>query len=317
MSTGTVSTGTASAEWDVWSTTARIVVTDPGVLERARQLVTQHLADVDAACSRFRRCSELRAVEQAMGAPVAVTTLLAKLVGVALTAAERTDGDVDPTVGSVMDALGYNRDITLGLGDRRVGVSVQAPAWTGVRLVGTVLTLPRGAHLDLGATAKAAAADHAAQLVHDTLGCGVMVNLGGDLATAGSAPAGGWQVRVQDAPGDPACQVALDPGGAVATSSTIHRRWTHDGRTLHRVVDPRTGLPATTRWRTVTVAAATCVEANTATTACVVRGDAAIGWLRELGLPARLVDDERRVHTLNGWPSDAELTSTSAAARAA
>jgi len=115
---------------------------------------------------------------------------------------------------------------------------------------------------------------------------------------------------VQDTAGDPLCQVAVPAGAAVATSSTVARTWRHrvgpgqPARVVHHIVDPRTGLPAPTRWRTVTVAAATCTEANTVTTACVVRGDAALGWLRELGLPARLVDDELRVHTVKGWPAD-------------
>ena len=297
---------TAAAEWDVWSTHARLVVTDPGQLDTARRLVVQHLADVDAACSRFRARSELRAVEQAHGQPVVITSLLTSLVTAALEAAERTDGDVDPTVGSAMDALGYDRDVTLlGTAEHPVAVLVHAPGWRRIRLDGSVLTLPAGAHLDLGATAKAVAADHAARLVAAEAGCGVLVSLGGDIATAGPAPEGGWQVLVQDTAADPACQVAVSAGGAVATSSTVRRSWSHGGRTVHHIVDPRTGLPAPTRWRTVTVAAATCAEANTVTTACVVRGDAALGWLRELGLPARLVDDQLRVHTVNGWPAEA------------
>lgn len=295
---------TAAAEWDVWSTRARLVVTDPVQLGAARLLVEQHLADVDAACSRFRARSELRAVEQAHGEPVVVTALLARLVAAALQAAERTDGDVDPTVGSAMDALGYDRDVALLGTAEPVAVLVHTPGWRRVHLDGAVLTLPVGAHLDLGATAKAVAADHAARLVAAETGCGVLVSLGGDIATAGPAPEGGWQVLVQDTSTDPATQVAVSAGGAVATSSTVRRSWSHGGRTVHHIVDPRTGLPASTRWRTVTVAAATCAEANTVTTACVVRGDGALGWLRELGLPARLVDDQLRVHTVNGWPAE-------------
>lgn len=307
---------TATADWEAWSTQAWLVVTDPTELLAARRLVEQHLADVDAACSRFRAHSELQAVEHAHGAPVVVSSLLARLVRVALQAAARTGGDVDPTVGSAMTALGYDRDIRLLLdtdadgGTPARAVLVRPIGWAQVRLDGRVLTVPDGVHLDLGATAKAVAADHCADLVAQELGCGVLVSLGGDIATAGEAPAGGWQVRVQDTAGDPLCQVAVPAGAAVATSSTVARTWRHragpgqPARVVHHIVDPRTGLPAPTRWRTVTVAAATCTEANTVTTACVVRGDAALGWLRELGLPARLVDDELRVHTVNGWPAD-------------
>lgn len=310
-------TTTATAEWEVWSTQARLVVTDPTRLSVARRLVEMHLGAVDAACSRFRPDSELQSAERAENKPVVVTPLLVTLVRAALDAAARTDGDVDPTVGSAMRALGYDRDFRTLLSDGGTDDSAgvrftvaQKPGWERVQLNGRLLTVPDGAHLDLGATAKAVAADNCAHLVADRLGCGVLVSLGGDIATAGGAPEGGWQVRVQDLDGDPHCQVTVPAGAAVATSSTVKRTWRHraepgyPSRTVHHILDPRTGMPAPTRWRTVTVAAGTCTEANTVTTACVVRGDAALSWLRELELPARLVDDQLRVHTVNGWPAE-------------
>jgi thiamine biosynthesis lipoprotein len=139
--------------------------------------------------------------------------------------------------------------------------------------------------------------------VHETLGTGVLVGLGGDVATAGPAPAGGWQVLVQDQPDDPAARVTLGPGDAVATSSTVSRAWSRGDRRLHHIVDPRTGQPAQAPWRSVTVAARSCVAANTASTASLVHDDAA-AWLTGLGLPARLVGDGGRTRTLNAWPEE-------------
>jgi FAD:protein FMN transferase len=52
------------------------------------------------------------------------------------------------------------------------------------------------------------------------------------------------------------------------------------------------------------VAAATCADANAASTAAVVRGRAALGWLASLGLPSRLVDTTGAVLTVAGWPED-------------
>nr|WP_254900771.1 FAD:protein FMN transferase [Rhodococcus sp. 1168] len=54
-----------------------------------------------------------------------------------------------------------------------------------------MLNLPVGVILDLGATAKALAADRCAELVASTLGCGVLISLGGDISTSGPAPEGG------------------------------------------------------------------------------------------------------------------------------
>jgi thiamine biosynthesis lipoprotein len=128
---------------------------------------------------------------------------------------------------------------------------------------------------------------------------GVLVSLGGDIATAGDAPAGGWSVLVGDGPGEPSCTVRLTAGTALATSSTISRRWRRGGRLLHHVLDPRTCQPAAPVWRTASVAAPSCVEANTESTAALVRGLAAPGLLR---LPARLVAANGTVHALGNWP---------------
>ena len=66
--------------------------------------------------------------------------------------------------------------------------------------------------------------------------------------------------------------------------------------------------PAAPVWRTVSVAAATCADANTAATAAIIRGRQALPWLAGLRLPARLVAQDGTVHTLNAWPADNALT---------
>jgi thiamine biosynthesis lipoprotein len=165
--------------------------------------------------------------------------------------------------------------------------------------------VPQGVVLDLGATAKALAADRAAQRAL-TAGsaAGVLVNLGGDIAVAGPAPDAGWPVRVTDRhdapPLTPGQALTLRSGG-LATSSTTVRRW---GADAHHIIDPRTGRPALSPWRTVSVTAATCVDANTASTAAIVLGDDAPAWLAARRLPARLADHEGRTQTVAGWPRE-------------
>nr|WP_296064115.1 FAD:protein FMN transferase [uncultured Actinoplanes sp.] len=287
-----------TAQWTVWGTTARIVVTDPGRLAEAVALVRGELAAVDAACSRFRADSELRKAGRARGRPVRVSPLLATLVEVALKAAAETGGDVDPTVGAIMCDLGYDRDYREIAGAGSDVRLYPAPDWRAVTLDGRLLTVPGGVLLDLGATAKALTADRAAGRIADRLGIGALVALGGDIATAGPGPAGGWRVRVQDRPGDPHCTVALPAGAALATSSTASRTW---GANLHHIVDPRTGNPARAVWRTVSVAACSCVRANTLSTAAIVRGHRAVDLLRNT--PSRLVTPALDVLRLGGWPA--------------
>lgn len=297
-------------QWSLWSTTARVCVTDPRLLDEAVARVRVLLGEIDDVANRFRSDSEvsrLGARTDTEGG-VRISSLLAELLEEALRAADRTGGAVDPTVGVPLMGLGYDRDIAAIPENSPLAVVVSpAPGWHTLHLDGDRLTMPAGTVLDLGATTKAVAADRSAALVHQSLGCGVLVSIGGDMATAGQGPLGGWQVLVQDDQTDPAETIRLDDGWAVATSSTTHRTWRRGSNRLHHIVEPATGLPAASGWHTVTVAAATCLEANTASTATMVKGDEGLPWLRSTGLAARLVDQRGRVRRVGGWPEERSI----------
>jgi thiamine biosynthesis lipoprotein len=320
-------------------------VTEPLWLPRASAILARELDAIDRACSRFRDDSDLTRVNtRAGGRPVPVAPMLVEALQVALRAAELTDGDVDPTVGAALVLAGYDRDFSLlaqrqepsdawAAGDRREGASEwvpeETPADSGdlrnpppptliarrlsghrtVRLDATFSTvrIPSGIVLDLGATAKAWAADRGARAVWETARCGVLVSLGGDIATAGPAPAGGWRIHVTDdhrsGPDAPGQTVVIADGG-LATSSVAVRRWSRDGQTMHHIIDPSSGAPAHGPWRTVSVAAADCTDANIAATAALVRGRHAPAWLDALELPARLVAHDGAVLRIGDWPLD-------------
>ena len=298
----------STAQWPLWSTTARLVVSDPRALGDAEALVRATCEQVEMACSRFRPDAEIHALSRAAGRMIPVSPLLADLLAAALDAAESTGGAVDPTLGHVLTELGYDRDLAdlpADAGPIRITARRRA-SWRQVELHQDRAGIPAGVELDLGATAKAFTADRCAGLVAQHLGVGVLVALGGDIATAGSAPADGWRLLVQDGPDEPAAIVAVDAGTGVATSSTLSRRWLRDGRTMHHVVDPVTGLPAEPVFRTVTVAAPSCLRANTLSTAAVVRGEGAVAMLRTAGVPARLVLADGSLLHLGGWPPPVE-----------
>jgi thiamine biosynthesis lipoprotein ApbE len=291
-------------------TTAVVAVTDASARAEAAALLAEELRGVDRACSRFRDDSELARLNAKPGRWTEVSPLFLAALDVALTAARSTDGLVDPTIGRALRVLGYDRDFASVEADGApLRVRVERTAgWSTVDVDRPArrVRLPRGIELDLGATAKAFAADRAALHIAAATGSGVIVSLGGDCAIAGEAPIGGWTVRVtdrHDAPPDaPGATIALVEGG-LATSGISARRWMRGGKELHHVIDPRTGWPASPVWRTVTAAASTCVDANVATTAAIVLGGGARHFLQERGLPARLVAPDGSVVVVGGWPT--------------
>jgi thiamine biosynthesis lipoprotein ApbE len=316
---GRTETPTARVSWEAFATTVVLEVAGDAPVRAAELAVRAELDAIDEACSRFRADSELSRLNARAGRPTAVSPLLLEALELALRAAALTDGAVDPTIGESLRLAGYDRDWSEL---RRDTGEAPAPApevrlrrmagWQAVSLdpeLGTVM-IPAGISIDLGATAKAWAADRAASAAHRAGAPGALVAIGGDLAVAGEPPARGWLVRVTDdhqGPLDAPGQTITLTGGGLATSSTTVRRWLHRGTSMHHILDPATGHPARAPWRTASVAAATCADANIAATAALVRRSGAPEWLRGQRLPARLVAHDGQVLCLAGWPEDVEV----------
>jgi thiamine biosynthesis lipoprotein len=290
-------------------TTATVVVQDAGVADQAARLLAADLEEIDQACSRFRGDSELQTVHRHAGAAVQVGALLFEALRVAVDAAERTGGAVDPTVGNAIAALGYDTDLDEVLvrpaGPPPALGSVAGYAHVQLNAADHTVRIPRGVRLDLGSTAKALAADRAAARLAHAVGNGVLVSLGGDVAVAGEPPAGGWAVgiaRDSSAPAGSVDQVVAITRGGLASSATAVRTWKAGGRAVHHILDPRTGDSAASYWVLVSATGASCVEANVVTTAAVVWGPEALDKLAGFDQSVRLVRTDGEVFAVNGWP---------------
>ena len=303
---------TVRREFPALGTGAVVVVEDPDVLDVATAAAKDEIDAIDRACSRFRADSDLERVNAAQGRSVVVSDVLLDAVQVAIDAARWTDGAVDPTIGRALRMLGYDRDFA----DVQPGPMVirfgEVAGWRVVELdrARRTVRVPAGVQLDLGATAKALAADRAAFAASQAAGGAALVGLGGDIACAGPVPPTGWPVLVTEWHGTRLDAAHHDDevidlhGGGLATSSTTVRRWRRGATDAHHVIDPATGRPADEHWRTVSVVAASCVQANIATTATIVRGASGESWLRSLGVPARLVRHDGVIVHLGQWPHE-------------
>lgn len=306
----------AHASWRALGTYIQLVVARGELLAAAREEAERVLALVDAGCSRFREDSDLVRANRDAGQWVPVSSVLAEAVQAALWSARQTKGLVDPTLGRSLAAVGYDRDlpqVQADHGPASVPLPAVPDAWSqvGVHIDGDLaeVMVPFGVGLDLGATGKAFAADLVARQIVENVGTDLVVSIGGDIAIGSLDPdaqAHDWKIAVGERPGaDPDQTVILRRGG-LATSSTMHRRWTRGSDSLHHLLDPRTGRPVEHSWRTVSVAAPNCLAANTATTASIVLGSQARAWLTERDLAARLVGTDGTVVTVAGWPEEGE-----------
>ncbi len=296
-----------SATFRALGTSTFVAVRDPHELDLARRLAQEVLTDVDEVCSRFREDSDLSRVNACPGRWVEVDPLLVAAVAVAVDAARETDGLVHPLLGRQLVQLGYDRDFDalVDLGD--AGVEEQPPTarcWELIDLDPSGgIRIPDLTSLDLGSTGKAWAADLVATAYEQELRSPAIVSVGGDVRIAGPG-ADPWPIAVSERPGDDADTIVTLDRGGLATSSTRVRRWSRGGVRRHHLLDPRTGCPAHEVWRTVTASGPTCTAANTASTAAVVLGEEALGWLKKRGVAARLVGTDGDVRVTGTWPAD-------------
>jgi thiamine biosynthesis lipoprotein len=303
------------AQWRALGTYVQLVVAGERHLGAARSLAVRLLEHVDRTCSRFREDSDLIRANRRAGEWTPVDRLLADAVAAAVRAAEQTDGRVDPTLGRSLVAAGYDRDYAAVRSDDGPAAIPQSAVkdawrWVGVDPDGAVL-VPPGTALDLGATGKAFAADLIATAISAETGTGCVLSLGGDVAVGAPRDGGAdaapvpWQVAVAETPDDPPSAMVTLTTGGLATSTVLARRWHRGGQVVHHLLDPATGRSVEPVWRTVSVVAPTCLEANTATTAAVVIGTGAADWLATHGLTARLVDGAGAVRYVGDWAEEA------------
>ncbi len=283
-----------------------VVITLDGPASAGRD-ARLRLVELEALWSRFAPGSDIDRLNRAAGAPVHVSRATITLLNTMVEAAKETEGRYDPTVLPALIDAGYRASIddadrisTLSPGPHRSCVGLDAVA---IDADACTVTLPPDVAIDGGGIGKGLAADLVAeQLVLDGA-AGALVSIGGDLAAAGESPeAHGWEVEVED-PHDPVHALAHlgVPRGGVATSSTVSRRWTTDGTSVHHVIDPRTGAPSATDLATVTVVAPRAWLAEAHATGALLGGSGQVlTYARDHRLEALAVDHEGRVYATGG-----------------
>jgi FAD:protein FMN transferase len=272
-------------------------------IEPAEKAVRSLFGEWESALSRFRPDSELSRLNACAGRPIAVSPLLYDVIASALAAARATRGAFDPTLLPDLVRLGYDRTFAdLPANASPAGrLPFVGGQWQGIRLDSERrrILLPPGAALDVGGIAKGMAVGAALDLLERELGIATaLVDAGGDLAVRGSPPGQrSWQVAIEGT----TLSVALGHG-ALATSGLSRRRWLQDGVERHHLIDPRTGEPAASGLSSVTVAAATCGQAEVAATAVFVLGVAEGAALLERHGLAGLLVGTRGIETVGRWP---------------
>jgi thiamine biosynthesis lipoprotein len=261
---------------------------------------------VEHACTRFDAASPLM---QANVRPEDWHVVPAELyfaVREAAAAHRATAGRFDPRVLRALQQIGYDRSLPFAAGPVTTTAGPDAdetPETTAPWR--PELDRPRRAirlgpaPIDLGGIGKGLAVRWAADRLA-SVGRAVLVEAGGDCYLRGDGPEGaGWRIGVEDPRGGTAPLAVLTLADlACATSSIKLRRWVNAGRTVHHLIDPRTGAPGGDGLLAVTVVGADPALAEVWSKALFLEGLDGIERLaRVSGLAALWVADDGALGT--------------------
>ncbi len=250
--------------------TAHVTVAGGRRAEALADEAVRRIADLEQRWSRFVASSEVSELNRRAGEPVEVSAETALLVERARAAWDLSGGAFDPTVLGAVVRAGYDRTFADVAASPRAGWSPLTVGAADICVRGRVVRLPAGTGFDPGGIGKGLAADMVCAGALDAGAERVCVNLGGDVRVAG----GGWTIGV-DHPGSPEPIALLGVAdGAVATSTTLLRRWEVDGAERHHLIDPRTGRPSDSDLTLATVVAGEAWMAEVLAKAVLLAGSA-------------------------------------------
>ncbi len=291
------------------------VVAEADDREVIRGLVEERLDAVDRAMSTYRDDSEISRFNRlAAGESLVFSEETWAVLELAWRVLEDSGGAFDPTVGPAVDAWGFGAP---GRGaeptpppDRRLTELRQAIG--AIELISEgrkVLKLDDGAALDLSAVAKGWAVDRVSQALLRAGHTNHLVEVGGEIRTAGHSPVGdGWRIAIErppvrasdSPPSAPAApEDATGPGlqkvlpftdGSLATSGDYRNYWERDGVRYSHTIDPRTGRPVEHALASASVFHESCAVADAYATALMVLGpEEGLRWANQNGIAALLL----------------------------
>ena len=260
----------------------RLETDDEALALRVAAAVENEARRIETKFSRYRSDSVVGQINARAGEPMTVDSETAHLLDFADKCFEMSDGLFDITSGVLRRVWRFDGSDRIPTASQIASVA-KLVGWRKARWKASTIRLPEGMEIDLGGLAKEYAVDKALAAVREITALPVLVNFGGDLRVSSPRRQGArWKVAIEsvESSGQVAGLLEL-ADGAIATSGDARRFLLKDGIRYGHILNPKTGQPVKHAPRSVTVAAATCVEAGMIATLAVLQGKRAEAFLKD------------------------------------
>jgi len=223
--------------------------------------------------------SDIWRINNAGGEPVTVDPRTIEVIEAGLEFAKITDGMFDITIGrlSRLWDFGATEEVKVP-SEPEIKTASATIDYTKVKIEGeTVQLVDPDAWIDLGGIAKGFIGDRIAEHLMLRGAAGALINLGGDIITAGNRQDGKpWRIALRDPFGEAEDRLGVFEisGLSVISSGTYERKFEKDGVTYHHILDPHTGYPVVSDIVSATVVSGNGMVGEGLATAAVLMGSA-------------------------------------------
>lgn len=287
--------------------------------EDLKAAIEASLARVNAQMSNWDADSELsRFNAAAAGTPVAVSAELAHVMRAAEEVHLASEGRFDVTAGPLIDLWGFGaRGPHKAMPeDTAIGDALDVTGQSRVMRVAdnTLTKTVPGAEIHVSAIGKGFGVDQVAAVMREFGLSDYMVEIGGDLYTAGLNPDGrAWQIGIEtpEAHDRGVDRVVGVSGMGMATSGDYRNYFERDGQRFSHIIDAPTGRPVTHRTASVTVLTENAMMADAWATALLVLGrEHGMAIAEKHDLAVLFIDRDAETASFSGTasPAFAKLT---------
>lgn len=236
-------------------------------------LVSKELNRLESLFSVTREESDILKINSSEGKAVTVSEDTALALETARQVYTDTHGCFDPTVYPVVRLWGFTTDNYRVPDSTEIENALKYTDFSRVSIDGLQVCAPKGAQLDLGGIGKGYAGKRCRDLLKEKGVSSALLSIGGNVQTVGLKPNGTkWTVALKNPDGGKSlCKVRVGEC-AVVTSGGYERYFEENGEQYHHIIDPKTGRPADSEFKSVTVICADGALADALSTAFFVGG---------------------------------------------
>lgn len=209
------------------------------------------------------------------------------LLQVAGNISKQTGGAFDVTIAPLVQLWGFGPESFDEINDQKIDSALKKVGYDKIAVVNHRLVKQNdGVQLDFGAIAKGLAVDKVSEFMKKRGHDNFLVDIGGEIRTAGSKYGKQWRIGVQVPTQDKDGVIASDydfplNDKAVATSGNYRNFYEIEGKRYSHIINPLTGYSERSDLLSVTVISADCMTADAYATAFMVMGkEESLEWLQ-------------------------------------